>query len=290
MKTSNKILAAFILIVFTVPLIMLTGFRSSIRKQAFTVEYLDNNSTKFSQKGVNKPYKFVKITGPEMPGYPGTWVSAGNEYIFTCKIIPADSVSYSYFSNQPVAKDVLILEQLGDTLLVKYSTTNAQPIDGESAKYHFTPIQVDLFLPVLNNVIVENADVIIDSINENNQSDISFDLRSLAHLELGKWGHSQSIYSVEKISDTNKNPTVDSSGFVERSGKFISLSIKTNDATFSLGPYAWIKDLQLHVNGQSQVNIDNQSRIVQMSGFISDSSKVNANWKNIRRLAALNEK
>ncbi|MEO7316256.1 MAG: hypothetical protein ABIW47_13795 [Ginsengibacter sp.] len=289
MKTSNKLLAAFFILVFAVPFLMLVGFKRAIKKQEFTIVPFDNQ---FTHKIEIKSYKFIKIVGPEVPGYPG-WASAGGEHIFSCKIIPADSVSYSYFTGQPSAKDVLILEQIGDTLLVKYSTVNAQSIDGDNTTYHFNPIQIDLFVPVLNNIIVENARVIIDSLKKNNQQDISFDLRNQANLQLGNLGYAQTNFgsgNMETDLNETKDSAFDSSYFRERSGKLLSVNIKASDASFTVGPYAWINHLQLQINGRSKVNINNNSRIDQLNGFISDSSQVSADWKNIRRLAALTTK
>ena len=95
MKTSNKLLAAFFIIVFAVPFLMLVGFKRAIQKQEPTFVPVNNQFTNKVKiyKGEIKSYKFIKIEGPEMPGYPG-WASAGGEHIFSCKIIPADSVSY----------------------------------------------------------------------------------------------------------------------------------------------------------------------------------------------------
>lgn len=279
MKTSNKLLAAFFVIVFAVPFIMLVGFQKSIKE--LEPIFIDVNN-QLSHKGEIKPYKFIKIIGPVIPE------------IFSCKIIPSDSAFYIYNTNQQkTGEDGIILEQVGDTLLVRYSGTKMQD-EGRSQKNYYSIIQIDLYLPLLNKIIVEGATtVLIDSMNTANNPQISFDLRNQANLQLGNFGHSQTTFgpgNTETELDGTKDIPFDSSSFRERSGKLLSVHIKASNASFTVGPYAWINHLQLQINGQSQVSINTNSRIDQLSGFISDSSVVSANWKNIRRLAALTKK
>lgn len=280
MKTSNKILAAFIIILFTFPFLMLAGFKSSIRKGLFTKEKVNNEIKQFTYKEMNKPYKFVKIIGPDIPGM------TNESKIFSCNIIPSDSVRYSYYYLQPNGNDKIILKQEGDTLLVQYPNTNVH-VDGNNKGNNYISIQVDLYLPVVNKIIVENANVFVDTINTVTNPEISFDLRNQANLQLGRYGHSQTIFAAGTINGSKVSPYVDSSNFSERSGKFINVEIKSSNSSFTIGNYAWIKDLRLQINGQSRVNIANNSRIDSLSGFISDSSEVSANWKNIKILEAL---
>ena len=279
MKTSNKLLAAFFLIVFAVPFIILVGFRKSIKEQEPTFEPFNN---KFIHRGEIKSYKIIKIIGPGVPE------------VFSCTIVPSDSAFYSYNTyHQTKVEDGMILEQVGDTLLVKYAGTIIQD-QGSTQKNSYSIIEIDLYLPLLNKIIVEGATTIrIDSINTDNNPQISFDLRNQANLQLGNFGHSQTIFgsgNIETELSGTKDSAFDSSSFRKRSWKLLSVDIKASNASFTVGPYAWIKDLQLQINGQSQVNINNNSRIDQLNGFISDSSQVSADWKNIRRLAALTTK
>ena len=280
MKTSNQLIIAFFVIVFSVPFLMLVGFRKSIQKEEFTFVPYNNQ---FSHKGEIKPYKFIKIVGPSRA-----------VTVFSCRIIPSDSASYSYNTYQQTRpEDRVILKQAGDTLLVKYADTDMQGARNNQQEYYISK-HIDLYLPFLNEIIVESATVQIDSINTANNPQISFDLRNHANLELGNFGHSQTVFgpgNIEtELTGTMDSPSFDSTLFRERSGKLISLEIKANNSSITVGPYSWINHLQLQVNGLSQVIINNNSRIDQLSGFISDSTTVNGNWKNVRRLAALTTK
>ena len=252
---------------------------------------LSNNQTVL--KGEIGTYKVIKITGPYISSFDE---NARELELLSCTIIPSDSASYSYqyyINNQEsTGENRMILKQVGDTLVVKYLSFEAK--NNDHVTYYNNPVNVTLYLPVLNKIIVENANVAIDSVHTFNNAEISFDLRNQANLQLGNFGHSQTVFgsgnTESDIHESMDNPTFDSTHFRERSGKLSRIEINASNASFTVGPYAWIKDLQLRVNGQSQVNIANNSRIDQLSGFISDSSAVNASWKNIRRLAALTEK
>ena len=68
---------------------------------------------------------------------------------------------------------------------------------------------------------------------------------------------------------------------------FNRINVKAAAANFTIGPYSTIKELNLQIDGASKVNVADDSHIDQLSGFISDSCTVEANWKNIRRLASL---
>lgn len=275
MKTSNKILAAFCLIVFSVPVLMLIGFRSQISNQKFTEINSKYGHTETIIKGALNPYKFVKIIGP------------GRD-VFTCNIIPSDSASYDY---QNLDEDHRIkIEQINDTLLVKYISPERQ-VNLNSSSISYTQTHINLYLPVINRIIIDGASVIIDSANTITNPEISFNLSNQAILQLGKFGHSQST-SISASMETESNglkidSSAISSNIIERSGKLNNVKIESTNSTFTVGPYSWIKELNLQIKGHSRVNIDNESRIDQLSGFISNSSDVGANWKNIKRLAAL---
>ena len=68
---------------------------------------------------------------------------------------------------------------------------------------------------------------------------------------------------------------------------FNKINVKAASANFTIGPYSTIKELNLQIDGASKVNVTDESRIDQLSVFISYSCTVEANWKNIRRLASL---
>ena len=87
MKTSNKILMGFIIVVFLIPVFILMSFNSKIKKGQFTVVKREIYEGGNSRSGTIKPYRVVKIVGP---GFPEA---------FSCNLIPAEAASYSYQNN-----------------------------------------------------------------------------------------------------------------------------------------------------------------------------------------------
>ena len=268
MKTSNKILAGFFIVIFLIPVFLLMSFSSKLKKGRFTVVKREIYEDANSRSGTIKPYQVVKIVGP---GFPGT---------FSCNLIPAEAASYSYqnYSDQ----DSIKIAQINDTLLVTYINTRYQP--DNNSNIEFTHISVDLHLPVITNVIVEGADLNIDSMDIAANQEIFFDLRNKASLNLSKNGTSTSEAAHPKQPGGQFKDSV-----VERTntGMFNKVNVKAVSSNFTVGPYAAIKELNLQIDGASKVNVNDNSHIDQLSGFISDSCTVEANWKNIRRLASL---
>jgi hypothetical protein len=257
MKTSNKVLTGFFIIIFLIPVFILLSFNSKIRKGEFTVVKNENGSK--GRGGSIAAHKVIKITGP------------GKENVFSCTIIPADSASYTY--PDYYGQDDIKVEQKGDTLWVKY--TGAAGADSTGRVYQHSSI--NLHLPVMENIIIDGADVLIDSINGEANPQLFFQLNNRASIEFGSAGESEPIKSGSGSQPANN----------EQHGMVNSVKIKADNASITVGPNTWIANLDLQVHGASKVNVDNNSRIGQVSGFISDSSTVGANWKNIKRLAAL---
>lgn len=269
MKTSNKILAGFLIVIFLIPVFILMSFNSKIKKGQFTVVKREIYEGTNSRSGTIKPYQVIKIVGP---GFQGA---------FSCNLIPAESASYSYKDYDD--HDSIRIEQVNDTLLLTY--VNTRPQSGNNTNSNeFSNISVDLHLPVITNVIADGAEVNIDSMDIAANQEIFFDLRNKASLNLSYRGAATS-HTVRlaqpggqfKDSVTNRNST----------GMFNKLNVKAVSANLAIGPYATIRDLNLQIDGASKVNVSDNSHIDQLSGFISDSCTVEANWKNIRRLATL---
>lgn len=269
MKTSNKILVGFIIVIFLIPVFILMSFNSKIKKGRFTVVNREIYEGADSRSGTIKPYQVVKIVGP---GFPGA---------FSCNLIPAEAASYSYQNHND--QDSIKIEQVNDTLLLIYVNTGDQSDNNTNNKL-FTHISVDLHLPVIANVIVEGADLNIDSMDIAANPEIFFDLRGKASLNLSKNGTSNTDFAHLNQSGGQFKDTV-----LKRTstGMFNKLNVKAASANFTIGPYSTIKELNLQIDGASKVNVADNSHVDQLSGFISDSCTVAANWKNIRRFASL---
>lgn len=259
MKTSNKILAGFFILIFLIPVFVLMSFNSRIKKGQFTVVNQKDNWSN-GHKAPLLPYKIVKITGPAIPG------------VFTCNIIPADSASYEDFDNHD-EQDSIEVRQQGDTLFVNYKG----PVQNHNNTSSYSHSTIDLYLPVMHTIIADGADVKLDSVTSMANPEISFQLFNQATLKLAE----------------ADNETPDVAGTVNRDtaaqpGSMLnSIDIKADNATIIVGQRAWIKSLGLQLKGASTISVHNQSHIGQLSGVISDSSTVNGNWKNLRKLATL---
>lgn len=275
MKTSNKILLVFFILIFAAPFLLFMGFRSKIKKGEFTVTRTDANN-QYIYSGAIKPYKVVKVVGPNIPE------------VFSCYIIPAGIASYSYTN---IGNDDSInLQQKGDTLLVTYEHVKLSP-DNNSESY--SNLSVNLYLPQINNVIIQGAGVFIDSMNAKNDTAVYFSLTKWAKLTLGKFGSSTSVALAVTENPGNSVPDsiINRLLSTEKStGRFNKLNIAATDSYVDFGMHAWMKVLNLNLRGTSTIELNGNSRIEQLTGFISDSASVKANWKNIRRLATLTGK
>src|SRR5688500_13761648 len=132
MKTSNKILAGFIIVVFLIPVFILMSFNSKIKKGQFTVVNREIYEGANSRSGTIKPYQVIKIVGPGSPG------------AFSCNLIPAEAASYSYQNYDDY--DSIKIDQVNDTLLLTYVNTRYQPGNNTNSN-EFANISVDLYLP-----------------------------------------------------------------------------------------------------------------------------------------------
>lgn len=255
MKTSNKILGAFFIIIFLIPLFILMSFNSQIRKGEFTV--VKNENGLGERRSAISAYKVIKIKGP------------AKEHVFSCTISAADSAYYEY--PDYYGQNNIKVEQQGDTLWVRYiGTVTDENFQGTKHS------SINLRLPQMDNIVIDGADVFIDSVSYQASPVIFARLFNRASLEFGRMAKAKSA----KV-DTASPSTIGGKGMVN------ALRIEADDATVTVGPNAQVANLDIQIHGDSRINIDNNSRIDNVSGFISDSSTVGANWKNMRKLARL---
>ncbi|MEO6232390.1 MAG: hypothetical protein ABJB11_24655 [Ferruginibacter sp.] len=275
MKTSNKILLGFFMLVFAAPILLLMGFRNKIKNGEFSVTRLDANSSNI-HKGVITPYKVVKIIGP------------GIAEVFSCNIFPAGTGSYEYINYNN--SDSVSVQQKGDTLLVTYVNMSSQV----NANYQeYTHLSINLYLPGINHIIMEGASVVIDSMSAMVDTAVYFHLSKQANLTLGEYGSSTTVKTaLVENTDSNMPDTILSTSLsTEKStGQFNKINISATNSYVNFGMHAWMKNLNVNMLGWSTIAVDDKSRIEQLAGYISDSATVKANWKNIRRLATLTGK
>lgn len=288
MKTSNRILLGFLITVFATLVFLFMGFRNKIKKGEYTmtkVEYKNLPYFKGSIKGKKyegsiKPFTVLKVVGPDVEG------------VFSCEVLPASSTTYDYstYDNHGGVK----FEQNGDTLLVKYIGNykgKDRSITGNSFDITFS-LRINLHMPIVKSIIVERASIIIDSMGKTGEPEIYFDLSKKATLDLGLSGTATMVPPNSlgmAIKNTANIVDAHSSKVIEKStGQFNKVFIKASESYIYLGKLAWVNELNLQILGLSKINIDDESRIDQLKGFISDSTKIESNWKNVRWLATLN--
>src|SRR5688572_29102121 len=109
MRTSNKILVGFLVVIFLVPLFMLMSFNSKIKKGQFTVVKNKRYESVDFRGGSFKPYKVIKIVAP---GSKALKVNLQN----------SGSMSYNY---NITSGDSVKVYNVADTLVVQYISLDA---------------------------------------------------------------------------------------------------------------------------------------------------------------------
>lgn len=148
MKTSNKILIALLITIFTVPLLLAYSLKSKMKKGEYTIVKRDNKRRdEHRRSGSFTAFKVVKVVAPR-PGF------------LTCHINPSNAaMSYEYYNDQ---KDSIIVSNRNDTLYVTY--LGAKDVTTEDGRRQDGELSIRLNLPPFNNLVVDGAVVVIDSL------------------------------------------------------------------------------------------------------------------------------
>jgi len=147
MKTSNKILLGLVAVVFTVPLLLAAALQSKMKKGDYTVEKYDNTGPEKFTSGSFTTAKVIKVVAP-------------NPDLLTCHLKVTDRMSYNYYKNN--SNDSLKVFTGNDTLYVMYIADQKKANKNERTNNaHF---EVNVNLPAFNNVLVDGAEVILDSL------------------------------------------------------------------------------------------------------------------------------
>lgn len=146
MKTSNKILLALIVIVFTVPLLLANVLKNKMKRGEFTiVKYEPNNPTDAkTHSGSFDAFKVIKVVAP-------------NADFFTCHMRFANEHNYKYYLSN-AADDITIFTN-SDTLYINYKPGADKTQNNKTAdRYAY----VDVGLPFINAIVVDGALVVLD--------------------------------------------------------------------------------------------------------------------------------
>ncbi len=145
MRTSNKILLGLLVVVFSVPFLLATTLKSKMNKGEYTIVKNDNRSGGNTRSGAFTAFKVVKVIAPAPD-------------VLTCHLKLSPDMNYKYY--QPSKADSVIVFTANDTLFIQYTQikTNGE----ERSDYRHTSIRINL--PVVNNLVVDGAVVVIDSL------------------------------------------------------------------------------------------------------------------------------
>ncbi|HEX8462317.1 MAG TPA: hypothetical protein VF623_12840 [Segetibacter sp.] len=154
MRTSNKILLALIIIVFTVPFIFATTISRKVKKNEYTVEKTETEKNERLATGTVGAFKAIKVIAP-------------HPALLVVHVKESDKMNYSYYKKTDV--DSITFSTVNDTLIVRY--TGPRPPVGSERNWE---VQIDLNLNVssFNHLVVDGAVVFLETKKEttNNMS------------------------------------------------------------------------------------------------------------------------
>lgn len=255
MNTSNKILTGFLIVILLVPVFILLSFNSKIKSGQFTVVKNEQYMGADFRSGNFKPYKVVRLVAP-------------SGRALKCNLQYSDSLYYSYTMND--SRDSIRVYNLADTLFIQHiSMATGKDNTGVYADNY---LSVDIKLPSIEQLIVNNAEATIQSKNFMGNKNWLVEINGTGILNVGE--------AAEDDKDTAENKV---SFAIEQ------LSIMSTNGEVVFGSNVNIGQLILHAKGNSVVTIKEGAAFSDVQGSLSDSSTVNASWKYVKKLAVLNK-
>jgi hypothetical protein len=146
MKTSNKILLGLLVIVFTVPFLLASSLKSKMKKGEYTVQKNENTRSGDMHSGSFTAFKVVKVLAP------------GPDFL-SCHLKLSQDMNYRYYND---GKDSVKVFTSNDTLYINY--VEGQRKTDQNDRRNFNNIEINVNLPAFNNLVVDGAVVIIDSL------------------------------------------------------------------------------------------------------------------------------
>lgn len=189
MKTSNKILLGLLAVVFTVPLLLAATLQSKIKKNDYTVEKYDNTGPEKFASGSFTAAKVVKVIAP-------------NPELLTCQLKVTDTMSYNYYKGD--SNDSLKVFTSNDTLYIMYIAKQKKANKNENSNIgHF---EINVSLPAFNNVVVDGAEVILDSLADS--SGMSVTLKNKGVIRDGSENKEKSVSKAAPAAVIKKDQIV----------------------------------------------------------------------------------
>ncbi|ANI89153.1 hypothetical protein A9P82_07530 [Arachidicoccus ginsenosidimutans] len=267
MKTSNKLLLGFLIVVFLVPLFTSFALRSVVKQGKYTIGLYPSEES-FQQGAIGK-YKAVKIINHPFPG--------GNDFI--CTIHPSPSGKYLFYdySYDQSLFDSIGVEIKNDTLYIQRFTIHSP---GMQATHNVADAwanrNIDLFLPSLDNITAERTEVKIDS---STNTPINIHLIDNSLLKLGNINQEVKVVDSKPIQNDFDNPKVKSS--------FKNITVNAMQSSVIFGTNVSTDSLWLYADSKSKISFLDSSNVRVLNGSIDKQSINNPDSATIKRLMPL---
>ena len=263
MKTSSKIVAGFFILVFLVPLAMLLAFKSKIRNNEYKLMRNDSYQSVNSRQGNLGSFKVVKLVGYDGNLKVNLGISETPHYSYT--VDGDDSVNVFHVADTVYIQATGEIKQSHSVVIGSGEEDRQNPNN-----YSRNDLWVELSLPSLENIVAQDAEVFLKTKDSSAVKLIAIDLKKNALLSIGQ----------QNDHDRNRKMTPVQVG---------ELKVTADDARLFIGKNVAVSQLDLNTNGISEVTISNGVAIDKLTGSLSDSSAVKANWKFLKQLQGISQ-
>jgi hypothetical protein len=148
MKTSTRIIVIFFIIIFLIPVFMMMGFVSLVKKGEYTQEKSEASFQNGNfRQGTFKPFKVVKVKGSE-------------RFDMRCSFKTSSGSALRYNYTSPINRNMVDVFNSGDTLVIQVNEKLADEIRAEDEiAFRDLYFSVTVELPGVANLIVDHATV-----------------------------------------------------------------------------------------------------------------------------------
>lgn len=268
MKTSNKLLLAFVIAALISPFILLFGFRKVFKEDKYTLE---NYQFGKAQRQALKPYKVVKIVQGGFTNF--------ND-VFVCSIIPSNDAGFE-IPDDFTGKGFSV-KNSGDTLLIQNISSTKE--NGIVEINSIENLKMRLFLPDMSNIIVSGATILIDTVDAVKNHEINIHLTGQSKLELGRPDNDFSVMAY--YYSRPYEPT----SFLQDTFPVVkNLNIAGEDTRVAFGNTIRVNHLQLQLKN-SKINIQPGVKIDTIQGQIDKGTVLNGGSGDLQKLLPLIQK
>ncbi|MDE1190653.1 MAG: hypothetical protein PW786_00685 [Arachidicoccus sp.] len=267
MKTSNKLLLGFLIVVFLVPLFTSFALRSVVKQGKYTIGLYPSEES-FQQGSIGN-YKAVKIINHPFP----------DGYDFICTIHPSSSGKYLFYddSNGEGLFDSIGVDIKNDTLYIQRFTVHSPGMQAahKNDVAWMAIRNVDLFLPSLDNITAERTEIKIDS---SANTSININLNDNSLLGLGNIKQEIIAYG-SPIQNNFDNSNTESN--------FKNITVNAVHSSVIFGTNVSVDNLWLYADSKSKIAFLDSCNVHTLNGSIDKQSINNVDSTMIKRLMPL---